>query len=44
VLLAAGSVDAIVRLFHVFAALAEFIAEGTVEGLLPFASAGSAAA
>ena len=47
-LLAAGSVDAIVRVFHVFAALAEFIreliTEGTVEGLPPPASAGSAAA
>jgi len=42
------SVDAIVRVFHVFAALAEFtrelIAECTVEGLLPPASAGRAAA
>jgi hypothetical protein len=44
VLLAAGSVDAIVRVFRVFAALAEFVAEGTVEGLLPPASAGGAAA
>jgi DNA invertase Pin-like site-specific DNA recombinase len=47
-LLAAGSVDAIVRVFHVLAAVAEFtrelIAECTVEGLLPPASAGRAAA